>query len=272
MPEVVTDQLFELSPGRLTAGEAAGARLLVVAGGRAGVGATTVAIHVARELAQDAQRVVLIDADLARPSIAGHCNLTGSMTIADVLTGRKTIHEALQRGPEGTQVLAGDAAIQAKNPLDERSISRLLKQLRTLAPHAEWLILDVGHQVNELTTRLWSTADKLLLVTAQDAVAVMDTYAVVKTVHSRKALKTRPALVVNNIADGEVAADVHRRIDQSCRRFLGLSISFAAALSSDPAASAFQPNRAGPLAAGVAHLCKHLQHAPHSATSPPLAA
>ena len=42
--------------------------------------------------------------------------------------------------------------------------------------------------------RLWQEARAILLVTAADAVAVMDSYAVVKTMHTRKVLRQAPAL------------------------------------------------------------------------------
>lgn len=251
-------------------GDQVGARLLVVSGGRMGVGATTVAIEVARELAQDALRTVLIDADTARPTIATRCGLAAGMNIGDVLAGRKTIHEALQRGPAGMQVLAGDVTNQAKAPLDERSNGRLLKQLHSLAPHADWLVVDAGNQVSELMARLWSHADELFLVTAVDAVAVMDAYALLKTVHSRAALRQAPALVVNQVADDGVAIDVHRRIDQSCRRFLGLSVTYAGVLRSD-VAHPLSEDRAS-LADSVTQLCKHLLDPRRSVTKSPRAA
>jgi flagellar biosynthesis protein FlhG len=163
------------------------------------------------------------------------------------------------------QILTGSASAETMN-LEERSISRLLRQLRTLSPHADWLIIDTGNQVSELAARLWSITDQLLLVTAADAVAVMDTYALVKTLHSRKALLQSPSLVVNNIDDHAVAVDVHRRIDQSCRRFLDLSMAFAGCLPSDPSATAADQTSKGPLADGIARLCKQLLDSRHVAS------
>jgi MinD-like ATPase involved in chromosome partitioning or flagellar assembly len=42
---------------------------------------------------------------------------------------------------------------------------------------------------------------------------------------------------VNQVANAASAADVHRRIDQSCRRFLGLSITLAGSVPFDPTAA-----------------------------------
>ena len=78
----------------------------------------------------------------------------------------------------------------------------------------------------------------VLLVTTPDAVAVMDTYATIKTLLSRSAIQSPVRLVVNRVDSEEVAADVHRRIDHSCQRFLGLPLALAGWLPGEPAALA----------------------------------
>ena len=57
---------------------------------------------------------MLIDADLHRADVAAQCNLPDGLGIGDVLAGRKNIHEVLQRGPAGMQVLAGAASAETR--------------------------------------------------------------------------------------------------------------------------------------------------------------
>src|SRR5205809_5930668 len=144
----------------------AGPTTLVVSGGRPGVGATTLALQLATALAREAQRIVLIDADPFAADIANRCKHSAALGIGDVLDGRKTIHEVLERGPAGMQILAGAANQQIRDSLNSKSIGRLLKQMRSLAPHADWLIVDGGNRPSELAAQLWSAADRLLIVTS----------------------------------------------------------------------------------------------------------
>ena len=136
------------------------------------------------------------------------------------------------------QILTGNATALARDGITERSLQRLLRQFRSLQPYADWLIVDAGSMPTELTSRLWASADQVLLVSSPDPAAVMDTYALVKTLHSRQALSSSLSLVVSEMEEDASAADVHRRIDQSCRRFLGLSLDLACAVPYDPAAAA----------------------------------
>ena len=94
--------IFRTAP--LSSAETSGARMLVVSGGRMGVGATTVAVHLAAALAQEAQRVVLVDADIHRADAATQAGVAGKFTLSDVMAGRRSIHEAIQIGPAGRQI------------------------------------------------------------------------------------------------------------------------------------------------------------------------
>jgi flagellar biosynthesis protein FlhG len=214
-----------------------GPRLLVVSGGKQGVGATTLAVNLAWALASDALRVVLVDADFSRPGIAAQCGVSDSIGIGDVLAGRLSVHEAIQRGPAGLQVVAGLRPGQQRGNLPERISNRVLRQFRSLAPHADWVIIDCGHESHCLVAEFWSAAEQVLLVTSPDAVAVMDTYSLVKQLLSRHQPAGPLSLVVNQADNEAMAADVHRRIDQSCSRFLGITLDHWASLPSDDSAA-----------------------------------
>ena len=99
-------------------------RIVVLAGGRVGVGVTTLACSLAVELATDAQRVVLADCDLQHPNLAQRCGVAPANTLADVLAQKRTIHEALERGPAGMHVLAGSPQAGLRQPIADRAVRR----------------------------------------------------------------------------------------------------------------------------------------------------
>lgn len=214
------------------AGELPRSRMIVVAGGKAGVGVTTIGVNLAVALAKHGLRTVLIDADLQQPDAAVLCGCLQSPGLGEVLASKRDIHEVLQRGPAGLQLVSGIAG-DGKSPCTPKSQQRLLRQLHSLSKHVDVVVIDAGSVPTDLARQLWAAADEVLLVTSPDVVAVMDSYAAVKTMYTPAPIAPQLRLVVNRAQDHEQALDVFRRIDQSCQRFLEVSLHMEAALPRD---------------------------------------
>lgn len=228
-PPTMVDQATELrrlvlrAAGDTVADAGPVPRLLVLSGGKGGVGVTTLAVNLAVMLSRQGARVVLVDADLYRADVATLCGVDERGNVADVLAARRDIHEVLQPGPSGVQVLPGLWAPGQPADYSETAQQRLLRQLRTLGRHADVVVLDVGNGGNEVVRRFWKAADDVLLVTTPDSMSVMDSYATIKrTATAEDGLTIR--LIVNKAADQDVARDVNRRINVSCQRFLGFQV------------------------------------------------
>lgn len=217
-------------------------RLVVLTGGKGGVGVTTVAVNLAVALAEQGSRVVIVDADMHRSDVATLCGLSDYQTGTNLLEASRDIHEVLHPGPAGIQILPGlrvhglNEPGLGKHSAGEISFERLQRQLATLGRHADIVILDLGSASGELIRRFSSTADEVLLVTTPDSVAVMDAYTRIKTdlaLASQRSLR----LVVNLTASASQADDVHHRIDSSSQKFLNAAIAFAGHVPKDEAVS-----------------------------------
>ena len=222
-------------------------RLIVLTGGKGGVGVTTIAVNLSVALAEQGSRVVIVDADMYRSDVATLCGLGDYQEGTNLLDASRDIHQVLTPGPAGIQILPGLRVHGLNEPgrhdtgrnnrsVGEISYERLQRQFLSLGRHADIVILDLGSGSGELIRRFSSTADQVLLVTTPDGVAVMDAYARIKTdlaLASKESLR----LVVNLTTDATQATDVHRRVDGSCQKFLGAAIAFAGQVPQDEAVS-----------------------------------
>src|SRR5688572_26385898 len=152
----------------------------ILCGGKGGVGTTTFAVNLSIALARLGSRVVLVDADMNRADIAALCQLDARHTVADVLSGRRTVHEVLHRGPAGIQVLPGLWSATGVPDCSPAAQDRLLGELNRLGRHADLVVLDVGSGLNHVVRRFWQVADRVLLLSTPDKIAVMDAYAAIK--------------------------------------------------------------------------------------------
>jgi flagellar biosynthesis protein FlhG len=207
-------------------------RLIVVSGGKGGVGTTTVAMNLAVALARLGNRTVWVDGDLNRGGSFDLPHGTQRGSLVDVLSGRRTIHEVLERGPAGIQILPGAWAPADLTEFSATSQFRFIADLKHLGLHADTVVVDLGSGRNHFVRRFWQVADLVLLVAAPDTAAVMESYAAIKVLLAGDTHVPLHTLV--NYAEPAEADVIHERIANACRRFLGLQI---ASLGSLPASS-----------------------------------
>lgn len=204
--------------------------LVVVAGGKGGVGTTTVAANLAIALARQGQRSAFIDCDLDHGGNAALTQHPERGSVVDVLAGRRTVHEVLERGPSGIQVLSGAWASGELVESTAAAQQRLVGQLQNLGPHVEVAVVDAGSSRGALARRLWLAAATTLVVTTADASSTMESYAAIKVLLAG-ANQPRVCTLVNRTADAAVADDVQARIGEACRKFLGLQATTAGQLA-----------------------------------------
>ena len=113
-------------------------RKIVVSAGKGGVGTTTVAVNLAVALGRMAAERFCVDADLSGADATWLCGVEVCETIADVLSGRRTVHEVLRPGPGRNPSRAGRLVAGRNARLLALGQQRLLRQLDQLGRHAEW--------------------------------------------------------------------------------------------------------------------------------------
>ena len=149
--------------------------LLSVAGGEPQVilltsatpseGKTTVSINLACVLAQRNVRVLIIDADLRRPTVHHRFGLNGKVGLTSVLTGSVTLEEAIQTIPEIPQLdvlVSGPVPPFPTEMLSSETMKQLIERCRGIYTH---IIMD--------SPPLLSVTDSVVLARDADAVVMI---------------------------------------------------------------------------------------------------
>lgn len=212
---------------------APGVPLIVVSGGKGGVGVSTVATELVYALASLGKRAVLVDANPLQPDVANRLGLDVRDGLAEVLDGSRSVVETLQPMGDSMQLLPGRWAADTPPELGRVAVRRLIDQLRTLHAQADVVVLDAGSGMSPWVQQLWKAAQQILLVSTDESVAVMDSYAAVK-LSPWGDVDGKLRLVVNRCDDAQVAREVGERFAATCRRFLGIRVSPAIPVGSKP--------------------------------------
>ncbi|NEM89971.1 polysaccharide biosynthesis tyrosine autokinase [Galbitalea soli] len=162
----------------------AAARVLLVTSALPAEGKTTTTVNLALAMAEGEKRVLLIDADLRRPSVAGVTQLEGSIGLTSVLLGTVDVEDAIQPWAGGRiDVLPG--GIIPPNPNQLLSSAAMEKVLTSLLPRYDYIVFD--------SAPLLPFTDSLSLSKITDGVIVV-----------ARAKKTRRESFVRAIASLEV--------------------------------------------------------------------
>jgi flagellar biosynthesis protein FlhG len=218
------DELRQLVRERAPVSTADGpaASLVVVGGGKNGVGTSTVAMNLAVGLARQGRRAVLVDADLEHGGMLERASHRDAGSLDDVLTGRRSLHEVLARGPAGVQIVPGARLAHKAHENSPAAQARLISDLKHLGPHADVIVVDAGNGRGNFATRFWQAASAVWVVVAPDDEAVLQGYAAIKLLTAEhKSARFRTFV---NRASETVAGEVHARIAEACRRFLRLPL------------------------------------------------
>jgi polysaccharide biosynthesis transport protein len=140
-------------------------RCVMVASSHAGDGRTRTAVNIAVSAARSSRNVLLVDADLREPGVAGVLGLDESAGLQGILAGTTSFADAVQSvGSHGLDVItAGTAGFSAGNPL--LASSAMSRFFATAREHYDLIVVD--------TPAMSTSSDSLGLAAHVDGIVVV---------------------------------------------------------------------------------------------------
>lgn len=172
-------------------------KTIVVTSSIPGEGKSTVSLNIAEALGQ-MEKVLLIDADMRRPTVAKALGLSGSnLGLSNILTGQVTVEECTQRLPDSEIDLIVSGTIP-NNPLELISSKKFRELLESLKDKYDRIIIDSApvHMVSDAQI-LSSYADSLVYIVKANSTPVGIASKGIKTLHSVNAPIT--GVVLNQV-------------------------------------------------------------------------
>ncbi len=184
-----------LSLRQQTSGRPVG--VVLVTSALPGEGKSTVAANLGRTAAMAGDNVLLIDADLRRPSLASALDVGGEHGLTDVLTGRCPLNTSVKRDRKsGLYVIAGaqhTSGVDALGLLSSHQMTRLVDHARDIF---DLVVIDASPLLPVADSRiLIEQADRAILVVASEQTSRQ---AVAAAIRECPDLETKMAGVVLN--------------------------------------------------------------------------
>ena len=187
MNATVVDQAQKL---RELVGTKQDVRVVSVSSGKGGVGKSTISVNLAVALSRLGVRTLVVDADFGLANVDVMLGVTSRYNFSHFLQGEKELHEIIQQGHEGVRFISGGSGVSDLLDMDNAQLESLLSGLSTLDAPIDFIILDTGAGINENILRTIFTSSETIVVTTTEPTAILDAYALVKTVTKRSSTHT----------------------------------------------------------------------------------
>jgi pilus assembly protein CpaE len=177
------------------------AEVIVVFSGKGGVGKTLIATNLAVALAEQNQRVALVDLDLQFGDIGVMFNLDHSRSITELVDGTSgmdadTVAEVLATGPSGVRVLLAPISPELADLVTAEHVRNLMTELRK---SFDYVIVDSATHLSEFNLEVIEMAQRVLVVTALTIPAIKDAKLTLKVLESLSVTPEATLLVVNRV-------------------------------------------------------------------------
>jgi flagellar biosynthesis protein FlhG len=208
-------------------------RAIAVAGGKGGVGKSTIALNLAIAYAQTGARTLLVDTDLGMADLNLLLGVAPERSVLDALGGGASVEDILVSA-HGIKLLPALNGSYALSTLGGSGNRRILDMVASLADKFDTLVVDVAAGIGQTqTTFAGATADAVVVVNPEP-LSMADAYACLKVLAIEQGLKH--AFVVPNRVHSRAQADeVVARLKALVDRFLDMELTALPPIPADPA-------------------------------------
>ena len=200
-------------------------RTIAVAGGKGGVGKSTVAVNLGVALATAGREVVLLDADMGLANVDVMLGLAPSRHIGHLLDGECTLDELMLEGPRGLRVVPAGSGARRLAQLSSGEHAAIIRAFDELAQPPEYLLVDTAAGLSDNVTMFAAAAAEVIVVVCDEPASLTDAYGLTKVL-SRDFGVRRIRMVANMVRNEGDARALHQKLARVSDRFLDVVIEF----------------------------------------------
>ena len=225
MPDALRESAAERLPQRPV-------EVIGVASGKGGVGKTTVSTNLATALTQMGHRVLLLDADLGLANAQLALGVRAEFNLSHVTAGGKRLQEILLDVRPGLQLVPGASGVRSMAAFSAEQTEDLIETFEELDDTPDYLVIDVAAGISPGVLSFMEASNRRIVVVKDDPASIADAYGIIKVMHQDQGLR-EIHLVCNQVHSEAHGQQLHHRLSDVCRRFLGLELLYLGSIEAD---------------------------------------
>jgi flagellar biosynthesis protein FlhG len=206
-------------------------RSIAIVSGKGGVGKSNISLMLAQSLARLGKKVLLFDADLGLANIHILLGLNPRYNLSHVIRGECDLSQAVCTGPDGINIVPGASGVENMANLEPLSVEQLVRRFSELEAVHDFILIDTGAGIGQLSVRLASAAESAIIVVTPEPTSLADAYAITKVLFSHG--MTHIYVMVNMAVTDKEGTEVFDKLKTLVKNFLKKEITLAGILPYD---------------------------------------
>lgn len=200
-------------------------KTISISSGKGGVGKTTIVSNLALQLAQEGNKVLILDGDLGMANVDIMFGVRPYYNVNDVFNGRKKLEEVIVPLRENISLIPGGSGIYELQNVSLFQKRLFLDQVNQLEGLYDYLLIDTAPGIAENVLYLNAAAHEIVLVLTPDPASLTDTYALIKVLNN-KFRETKFTVICNSVRDEHEGLKVFKRLSDVCAKFLCVGLDY----------------------------------------------
>ena len=203
-----------------------------IASGKGGVGKTTLSTNLAVALTMMNKKVMLLDGDLglANAQIALGCKTQHNLS--HVIAGEKTLKEIIVTSRQGVLLVPGASGVHEMAAISPAITAGIVQAFSELDDDIDYLILDAAAGIAPSVLAFMEACQRRFIVVKDEPSSIADAYGIIKVM--TRDLELDEIYLIPNMVESQAAgAQLYRRVNEVCDRFLGKTLQYLTSIESD---------------------------------------
>lgn len=188
-------------------------RVISLSSGKGGVGKTSLAVNLGKQLAVKGKNVLLIDGDWSLGKLGIALGIRPQWTIDSVVEGKIGLRDAIQPIGKNLSLLASPSGVVGFEELNEAARYQLYFQMEQLQGQFDVILLDHGSGVHPSVLEFAAASHHQIIITTPEPTSYTDAYAIMKILSKKYAIRNFSLVVTMAPAAAETEAVVSRFCD-----------------------------------------------------------
>ena len=207
-------------------------KVIAITGGKGGVGKTNVSVNLGIALSEMRRRVVLLDADLGLANVDLLLGLKAQFTLADVLSGKRTLEQVMLHGPAGLKIIPAASGVQKMAALSPAEHAGIINAFSELGDQMDVLLIDTAAGISDTVVSFVRAAQEAIVVVCDEPSSITDAYALMKVLNKDHGVM-RFRVLANMTRTQQEGQKLFVKLNAVCERFLDASIHYVGAIPFD---------------------------------------